>query len=212
MLIYIVRHGETDANRNGILQGQIDNPLNKNGIKLAEITGDAMKGIKFDAAYSSPLVRAKLTARIILEHSGNSGIPVFYDDRLMEVNVGEYEGVDIKPESSKLPPEVISSIYYDFMRYQGYPGGESAYDVINRTQEFLKELAAKDHECVLVSMHGCALRGMLNMFYENKEDFWQGRVPYNLAVNVVEVKDGEMNLIVKDRIYYDENDAVDYYE
>ena len=212
MLIYIVRHGETDANKNGFLQGQIDNPLNENGIKLAEITGDGMKGIKFDVAYSSPLVRAKKTAEIILERIGDPDTPIIFDDRLKEVNVGEYEGVDIKPESSELPPEVIFSIYNDFMRYQGYPGGESASDVIERTQDFLKELATKDYECVLVSMHGCALRAMLNMFYEDKNDFWHGRVPYNLAVNVVEVKDGEMKLIEEDKIYYDESEAADYYK
>ena len=62
MVIYVVRHGETNANVNGYLQGWTNDPLNENGRKLAEITGRGMQGIKFDCCISSPLTRAKETA------------------------------------------------------------------------------------------------------------------------------------------------------
>ena len=55
MLIYIVRHGETDWNKEHKVQGAVDIPLNKYGIHLAEETADGLKNIRFDAAYSSQL-------------------------------------------------------------------------------------------------------------------------------------------------------------
>ena len=62
MKIYIVRHGETALNAEGVLQGRLNEPLNQNGRELAEITGKAMKDIHFDYCISSPLDRAKETA------------------------------------------------------------------------------------------------------------------------------------------------------
>ena len=58
MKIYIVRHGETNLNKTRILQGAFDEPLNEEGIRLAKISGQNLKGIKFDEAFSSPLSRA----------------------------------------------------------------------------------------------------------------------------------------------------------
>ena len=81
MQFYIVRHGETKANVDGYLQGWSNDPLNENGIRLAVITGQAMKDIKFDYCISSPLIRARETAEIILRESGNE-ILIQTDDRI----------------------------------------------------------------------------------------------------------------------------------
>ena len=61
MKLYIIRHGETPWNAEGRLQGQTDIPLNENGIRLAKITGEALKDVPFDFAISSPLKRARQT-------------------------------------------------------------------------------------------------------------------------------------------------------
>ena len=62
MLLYIVRHGETDWNTQKRLQGQADTQLNANGIRLAGITAQGMKDIPLDLGITSPLQRAKKTA------------------------------------------------------------------------------------------------------------------------------------------------------
>ena len=67
MKIYLVRHGETDWNKERKIQGQVDIPLNAFGIHLAEETAKGLRDIPFDICFSSPLGRAKDTARIILE-------------------------------------------------------------------------------------------------------------------------------------------------
>ena len=75
--VYFLRHGETDANINGIIQGQSDVPLNENGIIQAEIAGKRMLKMHFDAIYSSDLSRAAKTAqyaaysRNIIYHTTN---------------------------------------------------------------------------------------------------------------------------------------------
>ena len=85
--------------------------------------------------------------------------------------------------------------------------------VADRTQDFLKELLARDDDrTYLVTTHGFALRAMLNFLYEDPTDFWHGHVPYNCAVNIIEGKNGEGRLIADDRIYYDPWEAVDRYE
>lgn len=90
MKLYIIRHGETDWNKQRRLQGQSDTELNEYGIRLAQITGEALKDIRFDHIFSSPLKRAYRTAEIIRD---GRTVPIVTDDRLKEIGFGINEGV-----------------------------------------------------------------------------------------------------------------------
>ena len=205
MRIYIVRHGETEANKNGYLQGWTDVPLNENGRFIAELTGRGIKDIRFDHCISSPLIRAKETAEILLRESGNS-VSVTFDDRIKEMNFGSFEGMSVRDE------KLIRFLKEPIVDYK-FPDGESFQEVMKRTQDFLKELIAKDDDkTYLVSTHGCALRAMLNFLYEDTDDYWHGHVPYNCCVNIIEVKNGAAKLIADDIIYYDPKLAIDRYK
>ena len=207
MLIYVIRHGETRLNATGTLQGWMDVPLNENGIKLARITGENMRPIRFDRCISSPLVRALDTAKIVLESSGNADVPIETDERIKEISCGELEG---KPLSKM--GENGALFFRDAFHFPGFPGGESINDVCRRTSQFLKELAARDDGLTyLVAMHGCALRAMLNPLYDDPSDFWHCKIPYNCVVNVIEAVGGKPKLIVDDKIYYDQSLAVNHY-
>ena len=212
MKIYVIRHGETDANKNGVLQGASNWPLNEYGVKLAEITGQNTRDIKFDACFSSPLDRAKKTAELILKNSRNNNVEIQYDDRIKELDMGIYEGKKFRPGEVEVSVIKLLLFKYNAFLCGKFKGGESARQLCKRTQEFLKELSTKNYENVLVSTHGCAMRAMLNMLYDNKFNFWQGRVPYNCAVNIIEVKDGKMKLIEKDKVFYDDKYIVDRYK
>ncbi len=74
-------------------------------------------------------------------------------------------------------------------------------------------LKDQPYESVLVATHGCAVRCMLNALYEDPDDFWQGRAPFNCAVNIIETTDNEpyLRLVERDRIYYNPEDAVDLF-
>ena len=84
MLLYVIRHGETEANKEGRFQGWSDNPLNEKGKELAVVTGRGMQGIRFDGCFSSPLIRARQTAQIILRESKNLDVPILIDERIKE--------------------------------------------------------------------------------------------------------------------------------
>lgn len=214
MLIYIVRHGETRSNVEGYLQGWTDDPLNDNGVALAEITGRAMRGITFDVCYSSPLQRARKTAEIVLRESGNAGVPIQFENRIKEIQMGDYEGKKFRPgERDPIIDESQLKIFFtDAFHFAGFPGGENIRQVCVRTQSFLKELISRDDgKTYLMTTHGFALRAMLNYLYDDPSDFWHGHVPYNCAVNIIEAKNGNVRLIADDKIYYDMACAVDRY-
>lgn len=208
MLIYIIRHGETQANKDGLLQGWLDTDLNELGIELAKQTGYALKDVKFDITFTSPLKRAVHTAELILRHSGNT-TPIVAEERIKEVNVGRWQGKYLK--SDEIPQKECVCFFNEPGKFEGFPGGETIPQLCGRTQGFLKELAQKDYHTVLVSTHGAALRAMLNCLYENKEDFWHGHPAYNCAVNIISVENGTMKLIADDQIYYDKDLCVDRY-
>ena len=86
-----MRHGKTDWNLLHKLQGQTDIPLNDMGRKMAREAGERYKDIHFDVCYCSPLVRARETARLVLE---GRDVPVIIDDRLAEMGFGIYEGTE----------------------------------------------------------------------------------------------------------------------
>lgn len=204
--IYIIRHGETDLNEKGVLQGWLDEPLNPNGKNLASIVGQKLKGIHFDNCISSPLLRAKETVEIIIRESGNN-LRISMDDRLKEISFGELEGKKLSVMGEK-----GKTFFSDPFGFTGFPGGECIMDVCIRTQAFLEELInSNDDKTYLIGTHGCALRAMLNQLYDDPDDFWHGHVPYNCSVSVIEVKDNDAKIISDDQIYYPSELLVDRY-
>ena len=211
MRIYIVRHGETDANTAGLLQGSLDIPLNESGRQLAVVTGRALRGVRFDACISSPLIRAYETAELILRESQND-ISIETDPRIQEVRMGEWEGKKCRRGEYEVPEEEFSPFFHDTFNFKGFPGGETIEQLCARTQGFLKELLNKnDDKTYLVTTHGAALRAMLNFLYDDPSSFWQDHVPYNLAVTIIESKDGNTKLEAVDKVYYSKDDIVDRY-
>lgn len=211
MLIYIVRHAETALNKEMILVGRKEVPLNETGRLQAEETCEALRGVKFDLVISSPSGRARETAEIIL---GGRDVPMITDDRLHEINWGEWDGL---PNAGAAPQmaEAMKLFYRDPLHFQGAPGGETLVSVLKRGSDFFKELTADrkyGDKTILVVTHACTVRGILNTLYEEKERFWQEGVPLNCSVNIVRVLGGKAELLERDRIYYDSSLSGDYYK
>ena len=205
MQIYIIRHGETNLNAKGIMQGITDEPLNQNGIDLAAETGRNLRDVHFDTCISSPLIRARQTAELLLRESGNEDTEVEFDERIMEINCGEVEGTILDEEDHR-------RFFMEAGTFEGFPGGESIAQVCARTQEFLNELIRRDDgKTYLVSTHGCALRAMLNKLYDDPSDFWHGKTPDNCVINIVEAQGGEAKLTADDKLFYDPKRCVDRY-
>lgn len=91
MNLYVVRHGETVWNLENKVQGITDIPLTEKGKNEAEKLQNLVKSLNIDVVISSPLIRAKETAKILID----SKLPINIDDRIKERDWGFNEGVDI---------------------------------------------------------------------------------------------------------------------
>lgn len=204
MKMYIIRHGQTPWNARKCLQGRSDVDLNENGIYLAELTGKALRDVTFDMAFTSPLIRAKHTAQCIL---AGRKVPIIEDERLIEISFGIYEGCCYAEENRQVPQQWIENFFHAPQDYVAAPGGESLDDVEKRTRNFMEDICSRKElqdKTILVSTHGCALRGLLNSIREsNREDYWHGGASKNCAVSIVTCNRGEKPVLVEENhIYY----------
>ena len=202
--MYIIRHGQTPWNARKCLQGRSDVDLKENGIYLAELTGKALRDVTFDMAFTSPLIRAKHTAQCIL---AGREVPIIEDERLIEISFGIYEGCCYAEENRQVPQQWIENFFHAPQDYVAAPGGESLDDVEKRTRDFMEDICSRKElqdKTILVSTHGCALRGLLNSIREsNREDYWHGGVSKNCAVSIVTCNRGEKPVLVEENhIYY----------
>ena len=153
--VYMVRHGETDANVTDMIQGQSDVPLNSDGLKQAELAGQRFKGIRFDAVYSSDLSRALVTARSI---AGTDEI--ILTPALREWHLGHWQGRCIADIAVEFPQEyaAFKANSSDFRP----AGGESIRELCDRSASFLKQIAIEQAgKKVLCVTHGGFLRATL---------------------------------------------------
>lgn len=208
MKLYFIRHGKTDWNEKGLLQGISDIPLNENGIKDASLAKEFLKEIPFDFCVSSPLKRALKTAEIIID---DRNIPIIIDERIKEISFGDLEqkcviGDEVSPYIKKR----FNIFHKNAYAYEGLNGGEGISDVVKRGTAFLNDLISNENnigKTILVSTHGCLLRAILNSVYKNNNDFWQGQIPPNCSITKVIVEDREPKIIYSDFIDYRFNEG-----
>lgn len=206
MLLYIVRHGETDWNKSHKVQGRTDIPLNDYGRRLAEETAEGMRDIPLDLAYTSPLLRAKETAQIILK---GRNIPLCEDDRLQEISFGSYEGLFCGGQNADEKGEAFNRFFNDTANYIPPEDGESIPCLYERTGDFLREMKEREDladKSILISTHGAAMTSLLNRIRGNlsTEHFWKDEVPPNCSVTLVEIKDRNAVIVKEGMIFYKE--------
>jgi broad specificity phosphatase PhoE len=151
--LYLVRHGETDWNRERRFQGTRDVPLNDLGRAQSRALADRLAGLRLDAVYTSPLLRAAETARIVAERHGLA--PVEMDD-LREFDMGRWSGLSY-PEVQALHPAELARMEAG----EGFDvaGGETAAQVSARMAAALDEIGRnRPGADVLVVSHGMALK------------------------------------------------------
>ena len=205
MNLYIMRHGETEWNLQGKLQGSVDVPLNENGIELAEKTRDGFlrEGITFDKAFSSPYVRARKTAEIIL---GDGKFPIETDADIREISFGQYEGALVRELRTRPEYESFSKCFDDPVHYLPERGAESYQQVFDRVNRFLTEQIIpleEKYENVLVVCHGGVLRALISVIRELPlEAFWTISQP-NCSVNLAKLRDGRIEMVEENRLYYE---------
>ena len=175
-MLYIIRHGKTDWNERHKIQGRTDIPLNDEGRAMAEEAREEYKDVNFDVVFCSPLVRAKETAEILLK---GRNLPINFDDRLMEMSFGEYEGIE---NSFDIPDCPINVLFFHPEEYTTpVKGAESIDDLIARTGDFLREKVEPELEKgkdVLIVGHGAMNSSIVSQVWNlPREKFWSAGIP-----------------------------------
>jgi alpha-ribazole phosphatase len=155
--LLLVRHGETDWNRDGRWQGQTDTELNERGRGQARALAAELDGEPIAAAYASDLARAQQTAELI---ATPRGLGVRTDPRLRELHFGGWEGLTTAEIEERYPDQVARWRADDGSH--AFAGGETYVQMGERVVQALSEIAAAHpSETVLVVLHGGPMRGLL---------------------------------------------------
>ncbi|MFZ7943550.1 histidine phosphatase family protein [Neobacillus sp. 19] len=144
--IFLVRHGETDWNAAGRIQGSTDIPLNAKGIQQAKECGQFLKQSSWDVIITSPLKRAKVTAEIINE---NLHIPLVEMGDFKEKFFGDAEGMTLEERRAKYPDHM-------------YPNQEDEESLTKRVMNGLEKINHDyPNQKVILVVHGAVINSIL---------------------------------------------------
>ena len=163
--LILVRHGESEWNRAGRIQGQVNSPLTDLGINQAKATRDYLSGILLNQQleiYTSPLDRALQTAEIIAQGIDYPSRKIIIEERLNDFNIGEISGTFGWDKVAEIFPEQAQLRLQDPMRFHP-SGGESGAEFEARLRSLLEDLM-DDGTLKLMVSHGIVnkfIRGIL---------------------------------------------------
>jgi len=181
MKICIIRHGETDWNKEGRLQGREDIPLNDEGIKQIEETAEYLKKDKWDIIITSPLSRAKQSAEIIAKSVGLKEI--IEEENLVERDYGEASGMTVEERKMAFPdgicndaeiPEALQQRMVDsiIIKYKEIYYGKN----------------------IIIVSHGAAINSLLS--YLSNNEIGSGKtILKNACINLLEYNEKEFKIV-----------------
>ncbi|MFQ5934300.1 MAG: histidine phosphatase family protein [Dehalococcoidia bacterium] len=202
MRLILVRHGETDANREGRIQGIGNDPLNATGRSQAAALGEHLETYKLDAVYSSPLARALETAEAIARHHNLRPIEL---KGLQELDIGELDGLTGE-EVKERHPDVLEEWMRDVSSLR-MPGGESIVELQDRAWAAVQAIAEGHPKGVVVGVsHNFAIQSILCKALDLKLDSFR-RIRQDLgAISILELTDRHPILItLNDRCHWAES-------
>lgn len=194
LTLYITRHGETVWNTEKRMQGWLDSSLTENGIRNAASLSERLKGIEFEAIYSSPSGRTAATSGLLKR---NRQIPVIYDDNLREMNLGDWEGQTLDSIRDTHPLE-IDHFWNAPQRFKPV-GGETFSDVRIRALNALERIKA-DYQAgnILIVSHSVMIKMSLAIFKNAAiENLWDPPFIHDTSLTIVELDGEECRLVLE---------------
>lgn len=204
--LYLVRHGETDANFSKIIEGRgtgaspgYGNPLNHNGVSQANALGCALTGINIHHIYMSPARRAIETADKIRIWTEINNIPFkkLVTEDLAEINFGVIEGLSGKNAREKYPD--LFKTYHEKPSQAVFPEGESIIQAYKRVGRAVDEILAAHtlNENILVVSHGGVMTFIfVHIFKLNIDMMFRAIRHYNSGLSIIEWEKPNKPLIV----------------
>lgn len=161
-ILYIIRHGKTDWNDKGLLQGKTDIDLNEEGINQAKELSQKIDINKIDICICSPLKRTKQTAKILTREK----VKIIYEPLIIERGFGGYEGKTIDFD--------LVAKQWDYELNDSYNNIESVQDCLKRAKDFLAKIKKEyPNKTILIISHGSFIKALhFNIIgYDKNTDF-----------------------------------------
>jgi alpha-ribazole phosphatase len=185
--LILVRHGQTDANLNRMLQGQSDGELNAAGIQQAEELGRHLKNFRIDQIIASTMRRARDTAAAIAKYHHLS---VTTTPLIAEWNCGVLDGVSAEVFRKKLQE---SDVPLSSFRPEG---GETLLEVQQRAAAFLNDVIVNyQDQTVLVCSHGDFMRALVSLLLQTSIEEASGIFFDNASYSILEFENGHWNTV-----------------
>jgi probable phosphoglycerate mutase len=195
--IYLVRHGQTDFNLKGVVQGSgINADINETGKNQARMFFEAYVHVPFDHLYHTALIRTKQSIQGFLD----LGIPTTTLPELNEISWGDYEGTPMTPDESQYYHHMLNQWKIGNLDY-AIAGGESPNTVAERMIKGIEKIIKDPGENVLVCMHGRAMRIFLSLILKQNLKDMDNFEHQNLCLYLLEQrKDGGFDLLKKNDV------------
>lgn len=194
MKIYITRHGETEWNKEGRMQGWENSRLTDKGIANAKRLGESLNSIDFDCIYCSPLGRTVETAEYI---RGERDIKIILNDSLKEMCFGVWDGM-MHSEVKEIFPEQHKNFWEKPRLYEPIQG-ESYPEFIERVRiGFYDMVSNAQGENILIVTHA-GVKKAIYSFLKNIpiENFWDPPYMYDTCLTVLEKNENEIRFILE---------------
>lgn len=193
MEIYLIRHGETDYNRQRIIQGRgVDTALNEKGRMQARAFYHHYRDIPFERIFTSTLQRTHQSVQDFIA----TGIPWHQHPGLDEIDWGRHEGQKTSPALREDYKRVVGA--WQAGRYhEKMGGGESALQLWARQKEWASALPAYREERLLVCSHGRAMRALLCLLLDRPLSHMDQFSHANLTLYHLQSEDGKVFHLAK---------------
>lgn len=200
--LYIIRHGETDFNRNNIVQGSgVDTHLNDLGLTQAQQFFQAFQDFPFQKIYTSALQRSIQSVQGFI----NLGIPHEKFSELNEIGWGDFEGKEQTAEQREHYWHIVNR-WKTGDGHAKIPNGESPFELQERQRRVLEHILNQpDEHVVLICMHGRALKSFICLLLGHPISKMEEFPHTNLGLYVVEIEDGKASLVVRNDATHLEN-------
>jgi len=192
-ILYITRHGQTIWNTQRKMQGWKDSPLTQLGLKQAKRLGKRLEDDNIDIIYSSPLGRALKTAKII---RGERDISILCDERLKEIKLGKWEGIEHYVIDSDYKEEIYN--FWNNPKLYKSVEGETFLQLRNRVKDFLDEIIKKHkNKTILIVTHAITLKAIMNYIEDLTIDNFWGEPHINpTSLTKVEIEESNVKILL----------------
>ena len=195
--VILVRHGETFYNAQKRPQGFLDIKLNENGLQQAKLLANSLKDYPIDVFIASPLSRAYVTTETVAKMHGKT--IAYTDDRLKEINFGDWAGLTPEEQISKFP--TVTKLWNETPWLVTFPNGENLRDLQYRGRAALEEAVAKyPGKTIFIGAHSFTNMAILCSVLGIDLEHFRQLSQNNTCVNVLKYEDGVWTLVTMNSV------------